>query len=85
MNAADSTSYILLATATAAALLHTLIPDHWLPYALVGDCDDAAGRAVRLGGIVIAPPIDLEQVGRFAVLQDPGGAHIAVIRLDARE
>jgi ABC-type nickel/cobalt efflux system permease component RcnA len=27
---------MLLATAGAAALLHTLIPDHWLPFVLVG-------------------------------------------------
>jgi len=60
------------------------IPDHWLPYAIVADCDQAAATAVRRGGKVIAPPHDIENVGRFAVLQDPGGAHIAVIRLDAR-
>jgi predicted enzyme related to lactoylglutathione lyase len=61
------------------------IPDHWLPYALVDDCDEAVDHALRLGGVVIAPPLDLESVGRFAVLKDPGGAHIALIHLDDRD
>ena len=32
----DSTVYMLLTTAGATALFHTLIPDHWLPFVLVG-------------------------------------------------
>jgi hypothetical protein len=32
----DATIYALLSTAAATALLHTLIPDHWLPFVLVG-------------------------------------------------
>jgi len=32
----DSTVYMLLSTAGATALFHTLIPDHWLPFVLVG-------------------------------------------------
>jgi hypothetical protein len=32
----DVTIYALLSTAAATALLHTLIPDHWLPFVLVG-------------------------------------------------
>lgn len=33
---ADSTTYALLSTAAATSLLHTLIPDHWLPFVLIG-------------------------------------------------
>ena len=32
----DATTYALLATAATTALLHTLIPDHWLPFVLIG-------------------------------------------------
>ena len=32
----DAPLLVLLATAAATALLHTLIPDHWLPFVLVG-------------------------------------------------
>jgi hypothetical protein len=32
----DATLYALLSTAAATAVLHTLIPDHWLPFVLIG-------------------------------------------------
>jgi len=32
----DATNYMLLGTAGATAVLHTLIPDHWLPFVLIG-------------------------------------------------
>ena len=32
----DTTTYALVTTAAATALLHTLIPDHWLPFVLIG-------------------------------------------------
>ena len=32
----DATTYALLTTAATTALLHTLIPDHWLPFVLIG-------------------------------------------------
>jgi hypothetical protein len=47
LNIIDSTSYMLMATAGAAALLHTLIPDHWLPFVLIG-------RARRWSGATTA-------------------------------
>ena len=31
----ENTTYLLMATAGATALIHTLIPDHWLPFVLV--------------------------------------------------
>jgi nickel/cobalt exporter len=31
-----TTTYALITTAAATALLHTLIPDHWLPFVLIG-------------------------------------------------
>jgi len=32
----DLTTYALLSTAAATSFLHTLIPDHWLPFVLIG-------------------------------------------------
>ena len=57
------------------------VPDHWLPYAMVDDCDQSLEKAVGLGARVIAPAQDIPEVGRFAVFGDPAGAHLAVINL----
>jgi uncharacterized protein len=58
------------------------VPPHWLPYFAVGDCDAAMAEAARLGGRALAGPMDIEHVGRFAVIADPQGAAFAVIRLE---
>lgn len=50
------------------------VPPHWNSYITVASADDAAKRAAELGGTVLAPPFDVFDVGRMAVLQDPTGA-----------
>ena len=55
-------------------------PPMWLPYVAVDDCDLTASRARQLGGQVLSGPADVPGVGRFAVLADPLGAAIAIIR-----
>jgi predicted enzyme related to lactoylglutathione lyase len=60
------------------------MPDNWLPYALVEDCDSVVELADGLGATVVMHAQDVPNVGRFAVLADPGGAHLAVIKLDAK-
>ena len=57
------------------------VPSYWLPYFAVADCEAAVGKGESLGGTTIVPPMDIENVGRFAVLKDPQGAVFAVIRL----
>jgi uncharacterized protein len=57
------------------------VPSYWLPYFAVTDCDAAADKGRSLGATLLVPPMDIENVGRFAVLQDPQGAAFAVIRL----
>ena len=53
----------------------------WLPYVAVADCDASAAEARRLGARAIAvPPTDIPGVGRFAVLIDPFGAQLALIK-----
>lgn len=53
-------------------------PPHWLAYVGVADVDAIAARATALGGCVLVAPRDIPGAGRFAVLQDPQGATIAV-------
>jgi predicted enzyme related to lactoylglutathione lyase len=50
------------------------IPPHWGSYIAVKSADDAAKRAQELGGKVLAPPFDVMDAGRMAVIQDPTGA-----------
>ena len=57
------------------------VPPHWLLYTAVDDVDAAADTAQRNGGTVVAPPMDVPNVGRMAVLQDPEGATFAVMHL----
>jgi predicted enzyme related to lactoylglutathione lyase len=54
------------------------VPPHWMPYVWVDDVDAVAAEAARLGGNVVAPPMDVPNVGRMAFLQDPHGAHFAI-------
>jgi hypothetical protein len=47
----DLTHYALLTTAVATALFHTLIPDHWLPFVLVGRAQSwTVGKTVAVAG-----------------------------------
>lgn len=50
------------------------IPPHWNVYFNVDDVDAAVAKAKELGGQEVAPPFDVEGVGRMAVLTDPVGA-----------
>ena len=56
------------------------VPTHWLTYFAVDDCDASAGKAAQLGGKIMAPPWDIPDVGRIAVLADPSGAMFAIIK-----
>lgn len=60
------------------------VPPHWMPYFQVTDCDGTAKRAAPLGGKVMVPPGDIENVGRFAMLADPQGATFSVITITNR-
>ena len=53
-------------------------PSAWQSYVTVASADDAAARAGELGGSVHAPPFDVMDAGRMAVIQDPQGAFFMV-------
>lgn len=48
-------------------------PPHWLGYVSVDDTDAAVARMKGAGGKVYVEPQDIPNVGRFAVVADPGG------------
>src|SRR5688572_3532887 len=53
-------------------------PPNWLAYLSTLDLDKTIEQAKALGASVIAPPISMPGVGRFAVLRDPQGAVLAI-------
>jgi predicted enzyme related to lactoylglutathione lyase len=58
------------------------VPAHWLVYIATEDADETVKRAREGGGEVPFGPVDLAEVGRIAVLKDPGGAVFATIQPD---
>jgi len=53
------------------------IPPHWLTYVTVESVDDSVAKTKALGGTVVREPMDVLEIGRMAVIQDPEGATIA--------
>lgn len=56
------------------------IPPHWMVYFSVDDTDGTIDQVKERGGSVAFGPTEIPNVGRFAVLSDPQGAHFAVIK-----
>lgn len=57
------------------------IPPHWMSYIAVDDCDAACEQVKELGGKVCFGPFDIPSVGRNAVINDPQGAAVSLIKL----
>ena len=51
----------------------------WIGYIGVADVDGAAARLKDAGGAIHKPPTDIPDVGRFAIVADPGGAMFALM------
>jgi predicted enzyme related to lactoylglutathione lyase len=56
------------------------IPAAWTPYVGVEDTDATCARAKELGAEVVVEPMDVPNVGRFAILKDPQGAVFGIIK-----
>lgn len=54
------------------------VPPHWNTYVTVTDVDATAAQVPAAGGTVIAPPFDVMDAGRMAVIADPTGAMLCV-------
>jgi uncharacterized protein len=70
----------LLAEAAAAG-----VRPGWLGYIGVPDTDGAAKRIVEAGGAIHRGPDDIPNIGRFAVVADPGGATFMLLTPLPRE
>jgi len=49
------------------------VPSFWGGYVYANDVDASAARVQELGGALHRGPMDIPQVGRFAVMSDPQG------------
>ncbi|MFT5142588.1 MAG: putative enzyme related to lactoylglutathione lyase [Rhodothermales bacterium] len=56
------------------------IPPHWSSFVTVDDADAISAAAAAEGGAVIVPPMDIQPVGRFSMIQDPTGGMLNVIK-----
>jgi hypothetical protein len=52
----------------------------WVPYVSVADCDATLAQALSLGATQRLAPVDMPEVGRFCVIDDPQGAAIGLIK-----
>lgn len=54
------------------------VPPNWLSYVSVESADRAAERTRNVGGTVLLEPLDVLDVGRMTMVQDPTGAVVAL-------
>lgn len=50
------------------------VPEHWMTYFSVDDVDERVAMAKAAGGTVMREPFDVPGLGRFAIVQAPGGS-----------
>ncbi len=55
-------------------------PAQWICYVVVKNVDATVMKALKLKGKICVPPMDIPDVGRIAVLQDPQGAAFGVFQ-----
>ncbi len=54
------------------------IPPHWMNYVFVENVDTTVSQAEKLGAKIIVPATPVSDFGRFAIIQDPTGAHFGL-------
>jgi predicted enzyme related to lactoylglutathione lyase len=55
------------------------VPEHWLSYVAVDDIDSRYKKALAAGAKEGRAPFDIPNVGRIAILAQPGGAMVGWI------
>lgn len=56
------------------------VPPHWMAYIGVDDVDATCGKVAAAGGQVLNGPFDVPGVGRMAVIMDPQGAAVSIMK-----
>lgn len=72
----NGTSVAGIADTSAPPMAGDNIPPHWATYLAVDDVDSRVEKAVSLGATLVVPAMNVETVGRMALIADPQGAHI---------
>ena len=55
-------------------------PTHWLGHVAVSSVDETIEKAKAAGGQVVFGPMDMEQVGRFAIIAAPDGSFVSAFQ-----
>lgn len=53
------------------------IPPHWMGYILVDNLQETITKAQQNGATIRVPETPVGDFGKFVIVQDPNGAHIA--------
>lgn len=61
------------------------VPPHWLVYLEVADMDAAVAACRETGGKVMREPFDVPGVGAIAIVAEPSGAAIGLLKPLPRE
>ena len=56
------------------------VPPCWVVYFAVSDVDETVAKVQSLGGGVVVPATEIPDIGRFASLTDPQGAHFSIFK-----
>jgi predicted enzyme related to lactoylglutathione lyase len=57
------------------------VPPNWMAYFQVADLDASMAKVSDLGGQIPMPVLDIEKVGRCAMVGDPTGAYFMIIQM----
>jgi uncharacterized protein len=52
------------------------VPESWMSYLAVDDVDARVEKALKAGAKLMKPAFDVPNVGRIAILMEPGGAGV---------
>ena len=52
------------------------VPESWMSFLAVDDVDKRVAKAIKAGAKLVMPIFDVPNVGRIAMLREPGGAGI---------
>ena len=53
-------------------------PPHWLGHVQVDSVDETVEKAKAAGGKIVFGPMDMPEIGRFAIIVDPQGAFVSL-------